>query len=49
VQERTGLSKTDAVNRAITVYEFFSRELGDGNEILVHDPQTGKAQTVRFF
>lgn len=32
---RTGLSKTDIVNRALSLYEFIDAELGDGAELIV--------------
>jgi hypothetical protein len=34
-QDRTGLSKTDIVNRAITLYEFVEGELCSGAELIV--------------
>lgn len=33
--ERTGLSKTDVVNRAISLYEFIDAELANGAELIV--------------
>ena len=33
VQERTGISKTDIVNRALTLYEFIDRRLAEGSDI----------------
>jgi hypothetical protein len=33
--DRTGLSKTDIVNRAITLYEFVAAELDSGAELIV--------------
>jgi hypothetical protein len=32
---RTGLSKTDIVNRALSLYEFIDAELHDGAELIV--------------
>jgi uncharacterized protein (DUF342 family) len=46
LQERTNLSKTDLVNRAITLYDFIESQLRSGRELLVRDSQTGEAQTV---
>jgi hypothetical protein len=46
LQERTSLSKTDIVNRAITLYEFIDAELGAGREMLIRDKNTGETQTV---
>ena len=48
LQERTGLSKTDIVNRAISVYEFIESEVQAGNDLYVRDPKTGETQLVRF-
>ncbi len=49
LQDRTGLSKTDIVNRAIAVYEFLESQLRGGNDLLVRDPQTDEVQIVKFF
>ena len=46
LQDRTGWSKTDLVNRAITAYEFFDAKSKDGQEILLRDKKTGQTQTV---
>jgi hypothetical protein len=35
VHDRTGMSKTDIVNRAITLYEFVEAELSAGAQLLV--------------
>jgi hypothetical protein len=35
VQDRTGMSKTDIVNRAITLYEFIDAELAAGSELII--------------
>jgi hypothetical protein len=35
VHDRTGLSKTDIVNRAISLYEFVDAELAGGAELIV--------------
>jgi hypothetical protein len=48
LQDRTGMSKTDLVNRAIAAYEFFESKLQDGNDLLVRDPGTGEVQIVKF-
>lgn len=34
-QDRTRMSKTDIINRAISVYEFIEAEIGEGAEIIV--------------
>lgn len=48
LQDRTGLSKTDIVNRAITVYEFIESQEQAGNDLFVRDHKTGETQLVRF-
>lgn len=35
VHERTQLSRTDIINRALSLYEFIDSELGDGAELIV--------------
>jgi hypothetical protein len=45
---RTGLSKTDIVNRAISVYEFVESEAEAGNNVYVRDKETGNYQLVKF-
>jgi hypothetical protein len=46
LQDRTGLSKTDLVNRAITLYEFFDERIRAGHDVLIRDKGTGDTQTV---
>lgn len=46
LQERTHLSKTDVVNRAITLYEFIDSRTRAGQEILIRDKKTGETQAV---
>jgi hypothetical protein len=48
LQDRTGLSKTDLANRAISLYEFVESQLQAGRELLVRDPETGESQIVRL-
>ena len=48
LQDRTGLSKTDLVNRAITLYEFFDAEIRDGHDVTVRNNATGEIQIVRL-
>ena len=43
---RTRLSKTDVVNRAITLYEFIDAQQRAGQEILIRNKETGETQTV---
>jgi hypothetical protein len=46
LQDATKLSKTDIVNRAITLYEFVETQRSEGRELLVRDRKTGEIQTV---
>ena len=48
LQGRTTLSKTDLVNRAITLYEFVDTQLRQGHALIVRDKQTGETQLVRL-
>lgn len=47
IQERTGLKKVDAVNRALMIYEFIDAELRSGSEIIVRGAD-GRDQVVKF-
>ena len=49
LQERTGLSKTDLVNRAISLYEFIDAQLREGREILIRDPDKAEINRVHLF
>jgi hypothetical protein len=48
LQDRTGLSKTDIVNRAITLYEFVNTELEAGNDVVLRNRQTGETQVIHL-
>ena len=48
LQDRTGLSKTDLVNRAITLYEFISRQMDTGHEVLIRDSESSETQVLRL-
>ncbi len=48
LQDRTSLSKTDLVNRAITLYEFIDAQLREGRDLIIRDKDTGENQLVRF-
>lgn len=48
LHERTKLSNTDLVNRAITSYEFFDAQMRDGRDVLIRNNQTGDTHLVRF-
>jgi hypothetical protein len=49
LQERSGLSKTDLVNRAISLYEFIDAQLREGKEVLIRDPGKNETQRVHLF
>ena len=44
--ERTGLSKTDIVNRALSLYEFIDAELSAGAELVVR--RDGKEHIIKL-
>jgi len=46
LQRHTGMSKTDLVNRAVSLYFFIDRHLASGEEIRLHDPNTQQDQRV---
>jgi hypothetical protein len=48
LQDSTSLSKTDLVNRAISLYEFIDQQMGAGRDLLIRDSGTGETQLVRF-
>lgn len=48
LQDRTGLSKTDLVNRAISLYRFIDAQVKDGNDLLVRDQRTKETQLIRL-
>jgi hypothetical protein len=48
LHDRTGMSKTDLTNRAISLYEFVEGCLRAGNDVLVHDRETGETQSIRL-
>ena len=45
-QDRTGLSKTDIVNRAISLYEFVDAELSADAELIVR--RNGKEHIIKL-
>ena len=49
LQDRTGLSKTDLANRAITLYEFIDAQMREGREVLIRDPARDETQRVVLF
>jgi len=48
LQERSNLSKTDIINRAITIYEFIDAQLNAGCDLIVRDSRTGETQLIRL-
>lgn len=45
---RTGLSKTDLINRAITLYEFTDAQFRAGRDLMTRDRETGETQVIRL-
>ncbi len=48
LQARTGLSKTDIVNRAITLYEFIDEQVREGCDLLIRNTKAGETQLIRL-
>ena len=48
LQDRTGLSKTDLANRAITLYEFIDAQMRASRDVLIRDNDTGETQVIRL-
>ena len=48
LQGWTGLSRTDLVNRAITLYAFVDTQLKAGRDLLVRDNATRETELVRL-
>ena len=46
LQNRKNLSKTDIVNRALTLYDFVEAQLDAGRDILIRDNVTQETQSV---
>jgi predicted transcriptional regulator len=46
--ERTGMTSTDIVNRAITLAAFVVEQTEAGRELLVRDPTTGETAKVHL-
>ena len=47
--ERTGLSKTDIVNRALQLYNHAESLQAAGTEILTRDPASGDVTKITFY
>ena len=43
----TGLSKTDIVNRALTLYEYIDSQLA-GNDLILRNKKTGDTEVIRL-
>jgi hypothetical protein len=48
LQEQSGLSKTDLVNRAISLYEFIDAQIREGKEVLIRDPAKNETHYVHL-
>jgi hypothetical protein len=48
LQDRTGLSKTDLVNRAVSLYEFINTQLEEGRDLLIRDNEANETQVIRL-
>jgi hypothetical protein len=48
LHEKTGMSKTDIVNRAISLYAFVTEQLDSGQDLIIKDRQTGEQQKVQL-
>lgn len=46
LQEWSGLSKTDVVNRAISLYHFVAEHERDGRKLALYDPEKDEFQIV---
>jgi hypothetical protein len=46
--ERTGLSKTDIVNRALSLYEYVDARLAAGDELLIRNKETGQIEVIKL-
>jgi len=46
-RERSGLSKTDVVNRALSLHEFITARIAAGDDLVLH-AEDGTARLVRL-
>jgi hypothetical protein len=46
LQDMTSMSKTDIVNRAVTMYEFIEDQLRAGRDLLIRDSETQEIHKV---
>ena len=47
--ERSGLSKTDVINRAISLYEYIDRRLAADDQLILRSKATGELELIRFW
>jgi hypothetical protein len=47
-QSGPGLSKTDLVNRAVSLHEFINTRLGEGRDLLIRDNGAEETQVIRL-
>lgn len=48
LQKLTGLSRTDIINRAVSLYEFIDAHIRADREVLILDKRTGETQIVQI-
>jgi hypothetical protein len=48
VSAREGMNKTDAINRALQIYNYLSAGAARGDDILIRDPQTGATERLSW-
>jgi hypothetical protein len=46
--DRTGLSKTDIVNRALILYAYLDERMASGDELLVRAKDTGQTEIIKL-
>ena len=48
IHSRTTLSKTDIVNRALTLYDYIDDRLASGSELLIRNSETGETERIKL-
>lgn len=48
LQEKTGMSKSDLVNRAISLSAFINQQIDEGHDLLLRDGETGEIERIRL-
>jgi hypothetical protein len=46
--ERTGLSKTDIANRALSLYEYIDARLAAGDELLIRNNESEQVEVIKL-